>query len=327
MSADGKLLDVQHVTKVFHIGGLLQRTRLVAVNDVSLTLESSRPEIMTLAGESGSGKTTLARLLLHELDPTEGRVVYKGRDVATIRSRRDVMRFMREIQPVFQNPFETFNPLRRVDAYLYDTALNYGQAPNRRAAAPVVDRALHHVGLSLEEVSSRYPHELSGGQIQRVSVARALIPQPRLILADEPVSMVDASLRMEIVNLFRKLRDEQRVSVLYITHDLATAYYISDRIAIMQRGHVVECGPVEAVLEQPLHPYTQLLKASVPAPVPEERESWATHIDLGTLEVKEYGRIGCKFADRCPRAMDICRRADPPDVEAQERTVKCYLYA
>lgn len=325
MEANDKLLDVQHVTAVFYIGSLLGRTRLVAVNDVSFSLASARPEIFTLAGESGSGKTTLARLLLHDLDPTQGKVIFEGRDVASIRKRSEVLDFMKKVQPVFQNPFETFNPLRRVEEYLYDTAVNFGAAKNRRTAAPVVDAALRQVGLSLEEVSRRYPHELSGGQIQRVSVARALIPRPRLILADEPVSMVDASLRMEIVNLFRRLRDEQRVSVLYITHDLATAYYISDRIAIMLRGLIVESGPVEAVLDHPRHPYTQLLKESVPKPTPAERGTWAKHIDLGTMEVKEYGRVGCKFAGRCPHVMETCRRADPPDVQVDGRTVKCYL--
>jgi peptide/nickel transport system ATP-binding protein len=204
--------------------------------------------------------------------------------------------------------------------------MNFRMASNRAEAAKVVDEALRNVGLSLDEVSRRYPHELSGGQIQRVSVARALISRPKLILADEPVSMVDASLRMEIVNLFRKLRDEQKVSVIYITHDLATAYYISDRIGIMLRGYIVESGPVEDVLEHPLHPYTQLLKESVPEPAPKERESWEKHIDLGTTEVKEYGRVGCKFAGRCPRVMDICRKVDPPDVQVGRQTVKCYLY-
>jgi len=321
-----KLLDVQHVTAAFHIGGLIGGSRLVAVNDVSLSLESGHPEIYTLAGESGSGKTTLSSLILHDLDPTLGKVLFEGQDVAQIRKRDKVMDFMKKVQPVFQNPFETFNPLRRVEEYLYDTAVNFGMAANRRAATSVVDGALRQVGLSLEEVSKRYPHELSGGQIQRVSVARALIPQPRLILADEPVSMVDASLRMEIVNVFRKLRDEQKVSVLYITHDLATAYYISDRIAIMLRGFIVESGPVEAVLDRPLHPYTRLLKESVPEPAPKERELWARPIALGTTEVKEYGRVGCKFAGRCPQVMGLCREADPPDVVAEGRTVKCYLY-
>jgi peptide/nickel transport system ATP-binding protein len=234
---------------------------------------------------------------------------------------------MKKVQPVFQNPFETFNPLRRVEAYLFDTAMNFGMAANRRDAAEVVDDVLRNVGLSLDEVRQRYPHELSGGQLQRVSVARALISKPKLILADEPVSMVDASLRMEIVNLFQKLRDEQKVSVIYITHDLATAYYISDRIGIMLRGFIVETGPIEDVLERPIHPYTQLLKESVPEPAPKERESWAKPIALGTTEVKEYGRIGCKFAGRCPHVMDICRKADPPDVQVGQQTVKCYLYS
>jgi peptide/nickel transport system ATP-binding protein len=327
MSTNGKLLDVQHVTVEFHIGGLMGGTLLTAVNDISFSLESDKPEILTLAGESGSGKTTLSRLLLRDLEPTRGKVLFEGRDLSTIHKRSDFKEFMKKVQPVFQNPFETFSPLRRVEAYLFDTAMNFGMASNRRDAAEVVDNALRNVGLSLDEVRQRYPHELSGGQIQRVSVARALISKPKLILADEPVSMVDASLRMEIVNLFQKLRDEQKVSVIYITHDLATAYYISDRIGIMLRGYIVESGPVEDVLERPVHPYTQLLKESVPEPAPKERESWAKHIALGTTEVKEYGRIGCKFAGRCPHVMDICRKADPPDVQVGKQTVKCYLYS
>lgn len=326
MSTSGKLLDVQHVTVEFHLGGLMGGSLLVAVNDISFSLDEDRPEIFTLAGESGSGKTTLARLILRDLEPTRGKVLFEGRDLATIRKRSEFKEFMKKVQPVFQNPFETFSPLRRVDAYLVDTAVNFGMAPNRRESVPIVNDALGNVGLSLEEVSRRYPHELSGGQVQRVSVARALIPQPRIILADEPVSMVDASLRMEIVNLFRKLREEQKVSVIYITHDLATAYYISDRIAIMLRGYIVESGPVEDVLNQPLHPYTKLLQESVPEPAPKERASWAKHIALGTTEVKEYNRVGCKFAGRCPQVMDICRQADPPDVQVGLRTVKCYLY-
>jgi peptide/nickel transport system ATP-binding protein len=326
MSTTEKLLDVQHVTVEFHIGGLLGGSLLVAVNDISFSLDEDRPEIFTLAGESGSGKTTLSRLILRDLEPTRGKVLFEGRDLATIRKRSEFKEFMKKVQPVFQNPFDTFSPLRRVDAYLVDTAVNFGMASNRRESVQIVDDALRNVGLSLEEVSRRYPHELSGGQIQRVSVARALIPQPRVILADEPVSMVDASLRMEIVNLFRKLRDEQKVSVIYITHDLATAYYISDRIAIMLRGYVVESGPVFEVLEQPLHPYSQLLKESVPEPEPREKEAWTKHITLGATEVKEYGRVGCKFAGRCPHVMDICRQADPPDMQVGLRTVKCYLY-
>jgi peptide/nickel transport system ATP-binding protein len=326
MSAENKLLEVRHTTRFFHVGGLINGTTLVAVNDVSFALDADRPEIFTIAGESGSGKTTLSRMLLRDLEPSAGEILYGGRNITAIKKAQDFAAFMKQVQPVFQNPFETFNPLRRVEEYLIDTAVNFGMAPDRRAAQPVADRALHMVGLSLEELSRRYPHELSGGQIQRISVARALIPKPKLILADEPVSMVDASLRMAIVNLFRKLRDEEGVNVIYITHDLATAYYISDRIIIMLRGYVVEMGPVEAVLGRPLHPYTQLLKESVPAPDPVDRNAWAKRIGLSTEEVKEYNRLGCKFAGRCPKVMDICMKADPPDVETGGRTVKCYLY-
>ncbi|MDR1420476.1 MAG: ABC transporter ATP-binding protein [Treponema sp.] len=320
------LLEVRHAARYFHVGGFINGTRLAAVNDVSFTLRAEKPEIFTIAGESGSGKTTLSRMLLRDLEPSEGDVIFEGRSVASIKRRDEFRAFMKKVQPVFQNPFETFNPLRRVEEYLVDTAVNFGAAADRKSAFPVVDRALHLVGLSLEELSRRYPHELSGGQIQRISVARSLIPNPSLILADEPVSMVDASLRMTIVNLFKKLRDEEGVSVVYITHDLATAYYISDRIAVMLRGYVVEMGPVEAVLGKPLHPYTQLLKESVPAPDPSDRTAWAKRIGLSMQEVKEYSRAGCKFAARCPKVTDKCLKADPPDVEAEGRTVKCCLY-
>jgi len=326
MSGANKLLDVRHVTRSFHIGGLIGGTKLLAVNNISFSLENGKPEIFTIAGESGSGKTTLSRMLLRDLEPSEGKIFFEGRNIADIKKRSEFSGFMKKVQPVFQNPFETFNPLRRVEEYLYDTAINFGIAKDRKSAEETVDHALRLVGLTLEEVSRRYAHELSGGQIQRVSVARSLISNPSLILADEPVSMVDASLRMTIVNLFMKLRDEEKVSVIYITHDLATAYYISDRIAIMLRGYVVETGPVEAVLGNPLHPYTKLLKESVPAPQPVDKAAWAQRIGLSTTEAKEYNRQGCKFAGRCPNVIDKCKAADPPDVEAEGRTVKCYLY-
>ena len=324
---ENKLLDVRHVTRSFHIGGLITGSKLVAVNDVSFSLEKDKPEIFTIAGESGSGKTTLSRMLLRDLEPSSGEIYFEGRNVASIQKRAEFAAFMKKVQPVFQNPFETFNPLRRVEEYLFDTAVNFSSAPNRKSAAEVADRSLHLVGLSLEELSRRYPHELSGGQIQRVSVARALISKPSLVLADEPVSMVDASLRMAIVNLFKKLRDEEKVNVIYITHDLATAYYISDRIAIMLRGYVVEMGPVETVLDNPLHPYTRLLRESVPAPDPGDSESWAKRIGLSTTEVKEYARQGCKFSGRCPKATEQCSKEDPPDVETAGRIVKCHLYS
>ena len=178
---------------------------------------------------------------------------------------------MASVQPIFQNPFEAFSPLKRVDRYLLATARNFTGARNGREAQSAADVALRQVGLSFEEVNRRFAHELSGGQLQRVAIARALIPKPALIVADEPVSMVDASLRMSIVNLFKALRDDLGASIIYITHDLATAYYISDRIIVMQTGRVVEGGTARDVLDNPQHPYTQRLKASVLSVDPQEQ--------------------------------------------------------
>lgn len=320
------LYEVDRAVVTFRLGSLLTSSRLVAVNDVSLSLAAEKPEIFTLAGESGSGKTTLARVLLGDQEASSGEVRFQGRRVQEVIKAGGHMAFMQEVQPVFQNPFETFNPLRHVQEYLIDTALNFRVAKDRKQAAEAVDEALRTVGLSLAEIQQRYPHELSGGQLQRVSVARALIPKPKVIVADEPVSMVDASLRMEIVNVFKRLRDEEGVTVIYITHDLATAYYVSDRIAIMLRGFVVESGPVEEVLDQPAHPYTQLLKESIPEPVPQDKESWTRHITLGATEIGEFNQAGCKFASRCPSVMERCRLANPPDFAVGHRLVKCYLY-
>ena len=172
------------------------------------------------------------------------------------------------MQPVFQNPFEAFNPLTRIDEYLFATARRFRDARSVDRRHGLADDALHRVGLSLAEIEGRFPHELSGGQLQRVAVARALIPEPKLIVADEPVSMIDASLRMSIVNLFQTLRDDLRVSIVYITHDLATAYYIADRIIIMRKGVVVERGEARAVLDNPTHPYSIALKNAVLPPDP-----------------------------------------------------------
>jgi peptide/nickel transport system ATP-binding protein len=257
------LLEVDRVGRRYALGGLFGRSSFNAVDDVSFALEADRPEIFTIVGESGSGKTTLARMILNLVQPTSGSIRFSGTDIAGIRSGRQRMDFMHHVQPIFQNPFEAFNPLKQVDRYLLMTARRFTEAKSKTAIEGRTDTALKQVGLSLAEVRGRFPHELSGGQLQRTAIARALIPGPSLIVADEPVSMVDASLRMSIVNLFKTLRDELGVSIIYITHDLATAYYISDRIIIMQKGKVVESGLARAVLDNPQHPYSILLKESV----------------------------------------------------------------
>jgi peptide/nickel transport system ATP-binding protein len=260
------LLEVQGVSKTYGMGGIFSRQRFDAVADVSFALAAERPEIFTVVGESGSGKTTLARMILNLVAPTAGSVRFRGTDLATIRGRRGRLAFMREVQPIFQNPFGAFNALKRVDRYLFMTARHFTGARTASQVEDKTDQALRQVGLSLAEVKGRFPHELSGGQLQRIAVARALISAPALIVADEPVSMVDASLRVSIVNLFRTLRDDLRASIIYITHDLATAYYISDRLMIMQKGRVVESGDARTVLSAPQHPYSILLKSSVLSP-------------------------------------------------------------
>jgi ABC-type oligopeptide transport system ATPase subunit len=263
-----KLLELDHVTKLYPVGGLFSRQTVKAVNDLSFSLDTDRPEIFAIVGESGSGKSTMAKMILGDEIPNSGRLVFDGTDIGAIRTRDQREAFMARVQPVFQNPFEAFNPLTRVDAYLFGTAHRFTGANTLEEKERVCDQALQRVGLSMAEIKGRFSHELSGGQLQRVAVARALIPSPKLIVADEPVSMVDASLRMSIVNLFRSLRDELKVSIIYITHDLATAYYISDRVIIMQKGVVIESGDARAVLDNPTHPYSIALKNAVLPPDP-----------------------------------------------------------
>ena len=229
------------------------------------------------------------------------------------------------IQAIFQDPFSTFNPLRFVDRYFFETVKYNTNSPRPKPEAiELIDQKLKLIGLSYDEFAGKYPSEFSGGQLQRISIARALLTDPTLLIADEPVSMVDASLRMSIVNLFKELKEEHGVSVLYITHDLATAYYMCDRIAIMFRGNIVEIGPVEQVLMDPKHPYTQLLRESIPEADPNKR--WRERINLSELESEEYLREGCKFAGRCPLVMDKCKTKMPSDIQVGEALVKCFLY-
>jgi peptide/nickel transport system ATP-binding protein len=315
-----KLLRVNNLTKVFSLGSVLSRIRITAVDNVSFHINPG--EIFALAGESGCGKTTAAKIILGFEKPTSGDIVHKGK--RDEKSGDKKVWFTEGVQAIFQDPFGTFNPLRIVDRYFFETIQNYDLAGSKEEAIDLIEAKLRAVGLNYKELSGRYPSEFSGGQLQRISIARALLTDPVLLIADEPVSMVDASLRMSIVNLFKKLRDESGVSVLYITHDLATAYYVSDRIAVMFRGNIVEMGPVEKVLMKPKHSYTQLLIESIPEADPQKR--WNTRVQLLELEHEEYLRVGCKFAGRCPRAMEICRHEVPRDVFLDDVLVKCHRY-
>ncbi|HOJ92488.1 MAG TPA: ABC transporter ATP-binding protein [Dictyoglomaceae bacterium] len=315
---DKVILRVENLTKIFTLGNIFSRTKIKAVNNVSF--EVGHPEIFTLAGESGSGKTTVAKIILGFLEPTSGKIYYKDKEMEMLQGNSDKSSLRREIQAVFQNPFETFNPLRVVSNYLVETLKNFNIEGKPEE---IIENALNLVGLSWSDVENKYPSEFSGGQLQRISIARALITNPTLLVADEPVSMVDASLRISIVNLFKDLRDKKNVSVIYITHDLATAYYVSDRMAIMFRGEIAELGPVEKVLMDPKHPYTMLLRESIPEPDPKKK--WEKPVQLLTLEEEEYQMTGCKFINRCQYRMEKCKK-EVPNFNLDGRIVKCFLY-
>ncbi len=313
-----KVLDIIELTKIFTLGSLLSRVRITAVDRVSFHIRPA--EIFCLAGESGCGKSTTAKMIMGFEEPTSGTISHNGKPA----TRHEKVWVTQGTQAIFQDPFGTFNPLRTVDRYFFETLQNYKLVQGKREAIDWIDSKLRLVGLSYEEFAEKYPNEFSGGQLQRISIARALLTNPTLLIADEPVSMVDASLRMSIVNLFKQLRDELGVSVLYITHDLATAYYVSDRIAVMFRGNVIEMGPVEQVLMEPKHPYTQLLRESIPEADPRKR--WKDRIMLSELEHQEYLRRGCKFAGRCPHVTEQCLLEVPADVWVGDVLVKCYRY-
>jgi peptide/nickel transport system ATP-binding protein len=314
-----KVLEIDRLTKVFSLGSVLSKVRITAADNVSFYVRPA--EIFALAGESGCGKTTTARMILGFEEPTSGVITHNGK-----RARRNEKVWITEgIQAIFQDPFSTFNPLRTVDRYFFETIQNYGLAGHKKGAIALIERKLKAVGLSYEEFAGKYPSEFSGGQLQRISIARSLLTDPTLLIADEPVSMVDASLRMSIVNLFKQLKEELGVSVLYITHDLATAYYVCDRIAIMFRGNIVEMGPVEHVLMDPKHPYTRLLRESIPEVDPKRR--WTGTITLSDIEHEEYLKQGCRFAGRCPLVMDVCKLRVPADIYVDEVLVKCHKYA
>jgi peptide/nickel transport system ATP-binding protein len=317
------ILELRNVSKVFG-GGLFSRRRTVAVEDLSFSIPADAPTMTAVAGESGSGKTTLSRLLLGVARPSAGQVLYNGAELATVRGRRR-KQFLRDIQPIYQDPFGVYNPFYRADHLLYAAVAKFKLAKSEQEGRRLVEEALQTVGLRPDEILGRYPHQLSGGQRQRVMVARALLLRPRVILADEPVSMVDASLRATILESLRSLNRDFGISILYVTHDLTTAYQICENILVMYRGVVVEAGAVESVILDPKHPYTQLLIDSIPrmhAVRNWEREEESV---AGNEEVRPSA--GCKFAPRCPAVMEKCWQQQPGLYSLNATQVaRCFLY-
>ena len=315
------LLEARNVTKVFG-GGILTKTRTVALENFSLAIENSPPSFTAVVGESGSGKTTLARILLGLTAPTSGEVLYKGKDVRHM-SRAEHRTYLREVQVVFQDPYEVYNPFYNVDHVLETPVTKFGLAHSHKERRVLIEEALQAVGLRPEETLGRFPHQLSGGQRQRIMVARALLLRPKIIIADEPVSMVDASLRATILKSLSNLNLQFGISFIYITHDLTTAYQVSENIIVLYRGAVAEAGDVERVVQDPQHPYTQLLIGSIPLPDP--HHPWAAAkapAGIGTPTAES-----CKFTDRCPYAMPMCVERQPALFRTDLRRVSaCYLY-
>jgi oligopeptide/dipeptide ABC transporter ATP-binding protein len=318
------LLQARNVTKVFG-GGLFNRSQTVALEDFTFGVAADPPSITAIVGESGSGKTTLARLLLGLVAPTRGEVLYRGKELRSL-SGQERRQFLTDVQVIFQDPYEVYNPFYRVDHVLETPIRQFNLASSRADERERMAEALRAVGLRPEETLGRYPHQLSGGQRQRVMVARALLLKPRLIIADEPVSMVDASLRATILDSLRKLNQEFGISLIYITHDLTTAYQISQNIIVLYRGTVAEAGDVELVVRQPSHPYTQLLVGSIPLPDPDKPWLREERVAGDTRNGRDP-RKGCKFADRCPHVMSMCWEAPPPLFQVdRQRAATCYLH-
>ena len=260
-------------------------------------------------GESGSGKSTIARLLSGLYPPTAGQAFFHGQDALTLRGRAEQARYRSRVQMVFQDPFGSLNPVKTVAHHITRPLLIHHKARGRDAQARVHE-LLHTVGLTPPvEVAKKYPHQLSGGQRQRVAFARALAVSPEVILADEPISMLDVSIRMGILNMMASLRDEMGLSYLYITHDIASARYIADEVMVLYAGQVVEKAPSEELIQHPQHPYTRLLLSAAPNPqaglIPRRVEA------RGEIPTVVDPPPGCRFAPRCPLVMDICRKSTP----------------
>jgi peptide/nickel transport system ATP-binding protein len=323
------IIEVNHLKKYFAISdGILSSLKLEkkkykkAVDDVTLTLP--RGKVLVIVGESGSGKTTLARLMLRSLDADSGSILFNGIDI-TRKSGKDLRNFRSKVQMIHQDPYTSLDPRMTVLNIVMEPLDVFCNYYSRRERAEITLKTMEAVFLDpVVETSIKHPYMLSGGQRQRVALARALVLMPELIIADEAVSMLDVSIRAEILQLMKKLSIERRITYLYITHDLATSKYIGDDLAVMYSGKLVEIGSVKSVLSKPLHPYTQALIQAVSEPEPSNQVSQKL-ISIKSTD-KSSPDKGCNFYNKCKYSMDICR-VDPPNKDIEhDHFVSCYLH-
>ncbi|BDU36152.1 putative ABC-type dipeptide/oligopeptide/nickel transport system, ATPase component [Vibrio nigripulchritudo MADA3029] len=329
MSKDfGELLvEGKNVVKDFPINSnALNQPMMRAINDVSFKMYKSRG--LSVVGESGSGKSTTAKMIAKMYAPTEGVIEYKGRDIQSINDRKDLMHYREGVQMVWQDPFGSLNPTHNIFHHIARPLLIHKKVTsgNKKELEERVYDLLEQVGLiPPKETAQKFPHQLSGGQRQRVNLARNIAVGAEVVLADEPTSMLDVSIRAGVLNLMEEMKFEKQMSLLYITHDIATARYIAEDLAVMYVGHMVEWGDTEEIIHDPQHPYTQLLVSAVPDPkksIHEKLKGNKGEIPLWTPE-----SVGCPFSGRCTHASDKCREKLPAVTQLSDNHfVRCYLY-
>ncbi|MCE5170455.1 dipeptide ABC transporter ATP-binding protein [Paenibacillus profundus] len=315
----GALLEVNQLRKFFNLG---RGNILKAVNDVSFTIQ--RGETLGMVGESGCGKSTAGRTILRLYEPTQGQVRYNGTDIYRVK-RGQMKALRREMQMIFQDPYASLNPRMTITDIIGEALDIHGLAGSRSARKKRVEDLLDLVGLNPDH-ATRYPHEFSGGQRQRIGIARALAVDPKFIICDEPISALDVSIQAQIVNLLQDLQKQFGLTYLFIAHDLSMVKHISDRVAVMYLGKMVELSDSESIYAEPLHPYTRALMSSIPVPDPEIEAQKERIVLSGELPSPIHPPSGCHFRTRCPLASDRCAQAEPPFREAKPgHFVACHL--